>query len=589
MNEGHRQLNPRRSAWLASVCLVVGIAPSSTGASEKADIVLYRQPDRYAAFPTLLAGPADQLWVSFSWNTTRSHYGRAAGGQTGSESLYSLDGGETWSRRGADDGYRPPSPDLSAFRLSDGTLLRIGPRMHEVLPASRKAELVARGVAVKEWPDGHISASYRVVLNRHRPGDETSRSADVPLPPFASMGGFGTGAVLADDTVLKPVYGSHSTTDPATRTWALRSTDGGESWQLVDVAYDGLHSFNEAEFLELPDGRVLALIRAQGGKGAGPLYERGFLWQCHSDDGGKTWSPPARTDMWGYPPHLLLLKSGAVLCTYGYRRPPYGIRACFSRDNGETWDTGREAILRCDALPEGPGAGRGGIGDLGYPKTIELSDGTLVTAYYITLGDGVTHVAATRWSSDYYGPPDLARGAVAFPKPDPSLPPERIVAEVNPRPLVYGLMQSFIPTSPQIAMVAIRVSDRSADSQLTHTHGLSVVLRKPSAEGNWWTAWLGESAVLGPQAVECGAWNAFAFDPPILIEPGETYVVTVYNKDYVGGGETRLKDGLSGDHRWFLNSGTGGAGDYPNGGITSDLCEDLAFKVYGTAGPLPAE
>ena len=104
--------------------------------------------------------------------------------------------------------------------------------------------------------------------------------------------------------------------------------------------------------------------------------------------------------MWGYPADLRLLRNGNLLCTYGYRRKPYGIRACFSRDGGETWDTEHEVVLRDDALSGGTGHGKGYPGDLGYPRTVELDDGSFLTAYYITLDDGVTHLAATRWSPD---------------------------------------------------------------------------------------------------------------------------------------------------------------------------------------------
>jgi hypothetical protein len=42
----------------------------------------------------------------------------------------------------------------------------------------------------------------------------------------------------------------------------------------------------------------------------------------------------------------------------------------FSTDNGETWD--KDYILRDD----------GSSGDLGYPATVELNDGSLLTVYY---------------------------------------------------------------------------------------------------------------------------------------------------------------------------------------------------------------
>ena len=575
---------------LPASALVIVAALSCSSAAEpfKRDTVLYRHEARYSAFPSLTKGPGDRLWVSFGWNTTRSHYGRAAGGETGAISLFSPDAGLTWHQSGEDAEYQPRPEELSGLLVSDGTIIRVGTRMHEVLPAEKKDELVKQGVAVKEWPDGHISASYRVVMHRKRPASDRWETRQLELPRFASMGGFGTGCVLPDDTILKPVYGKFTVDDPVDRAWVLRSTDQGDTWQLVTIAHDGVHHLNEAELLHLPGGRTIAMIRNDPGGGKVPLHEQGFLWQTHSDDQGRTWSEPKRTQLWGYPPHLLLLTGGDVLSTYGYRRRPYGVRACFSRDGGNTWDVAREVILRSDALPDGPGAGRGGIGDLGYPRSVELADGSLFTVYYITLGDGVTHIAASKWSRDYLGPEHLPRGAAAIPKPDPSLPPEHVVGEAGPIRLVYGLLQSFIATSPEIKMVAVRVSAESGQGDLVHTHGLSVVIRKPG-EKSWWTEWMGESAILKPHEVQIGGWNAFVFDEPVKVTPGETYVLTVYNKDYIGGGETRLKDGLSGDHSWYLNSGPADVGDYPNGGVTPGQETDLAFKVYPEVGPLPAK
>ena len=566
--------------WLCVTVVTTGLA---TAEPSKEDLVLYKHPERYSAFPSLTKDPDDRIWVNFGWNTTRSHYGKAAGGETGGIALYSPDAGRTWHRSGEDEQYRGCPEQLRHFVLSDGTMLSVGPRMHEVLPGEKKAELSGRGIAVKEWPDGHISASYRVLMRRKPQGSDSWESRYLELPPFASMGGFGRGCRLADDTVLKPVYGKFAVDDPAVRSWVLRSADGGDSWNLIEIAYDGVHNFNEAELLSLPNGRVLAMIRSESG---GPLHETGFLWQTHSDDFGKTWSPAKRTHIWGYPPHLLLTADGDVLCTYGYRRPPFGVRACFSRDAGLTWDTEHEVILRADALPHGRLAGKGSIGDLGYPRSVEFSDGSLMTVYYITLGDGVTHVAATRWSRDYLGPADLPRGAAAVRQPDPSLPAENITGESESVRLMYGLMQSFIPTEGQVGMVAIRVSDRSGGEDLLHTNGLSVAIRKPG-KTSWWTEFLGASEVLAPAEVKCGGWNAFRFASPVQVTPGETYVLTVYNKDYLGGGPTRLKDGLSGDHSWYLNYGSSVRDEYPNGGMSLSDQRDLAFKVYAEPGPLP--
>jgi hypothetical protein len=99
--------------------------------------------------------------------------------------------------------------------------------------------------------------------------------------------------------------------------------------------------------------------------------ERCHLWETFSDDRGRTWADPIETPLWGFPPHLLLLSDGRVLVTYGYRREPFGQRACISED-GLNWDRSQEIIIRDDAPNK----------DLGYPASIELEPGKVLTVYY---------------------------------------------------------------------------------------------------------------------------------------------------------------------------------------------------------------
>ena len=91
---------------------------------------------------------------------------------------------------------------------------------------------------------------------------------------------------------------------------------------------------------------------------------------CISPLSGQTWSPARPLGFHGSPPHLLLHSTGAVVGVYGYRLEPYGQRAMISRDDGQTWTS--DYILRDD----GPDA------DLGYPSSIELDDGSILTVYY---------------------------------------------------------------------------------------------------------------------------------------------------------------------------------------------------------------
>ena len=65
-----------------------------------------------------------------------------------------------------------------------------------------------------------------------------------------------------------------------------------------------------------------------------------------------------------------------MLCVYGYRREPMGIRASVSPDGGATWDVAHEIVLRADA--------RGVGSDIGYPLVERLPDGTFLCVYYLT-------------------------------------------------------------------------------------------------------------------------------------------------------------------------------------------------------------
>jgi hypothetical protein len=55
--------------------------------------------------------------------------------------------------------------------------------------------------------------------------------------------------------------------------------------------------------------------------------------------------------------------------SYGYRRTPFGNEARVSTDKGRTWQ--EPVKLSAD-----------GSGDLGYPSTVELSDGAMLTVWY---------------------------------------------------------------------------------------------------------------------------------------------------------------------------------------------------------------
>lgn len=140
----------------------------------------------------------------------------------------------------------------------------------------------------------------------------------------------------------------------------------------------------EPHAIELPNGVILCHIRVE--RYGTPRYFT--ITQSVSHDGGRTWSQPRQLleDTGGSPPHLLLHSSGTLICVYGYRNAPYGIRVAFSRDNGDTWDT--DHVLWADGLD----------GDLGYPATVELDDGSLLTVFYAhETSEGPAVIMQQKW------------------------------------------------------------------------------------------------------------------------------------------------------------------------------------------------
>ena len=169
---------------------------------------------------------------------------------------------------------------------------------------------------------------------------------------------------------LEPAPLTPTGTVGPSRPFVLRTSDEGKSWSLVPIpcpASDFL--VTEINLVLTATGKLIAMMRYQGSGDC-------FLRQSESFDGGWTWSRTRKTPMWGYPPQVLQLQSGALLCVYGYRFRPLGCRACMSYDDGKTWDIQNEKILRDDSTDFYHG--------VSYPSTVLLDDGTLYTTLRIT-------------------------------------------------------------------------------------------------------------------------------------------------------------------------------------------------------------
>jgi Neuraminidase (sialidase) len=168
---------------------------------------------------------------------------------------------------------------------------------------------------------------------------------------------------------------------------AVKSTNKGRTWQdlaVVPIPAGSKHAnFCEPHAVELSPGHLLGLVRSES---VNDDFVDFHMYQTESIDGGKSWSTLHSTGIYGSPPHLIRHSTGKVICTYGYRRSPYGIRAMISDDEGLTWDP--DWIIRDD----------GPDGDVGYPSTVELADGSLFTVCYQKVpGDKKCSLLWSRW------------------------------------------------------------------------------------------------------------------------------------------------------------------------------------------------
>jgi len=152
------------------------------------------------------------------------------------------------------------------------------------------------------------------------------------------------------------------------RVGVCQSDDDGSTWRwLADVPArpgDRHADYHELHAVETADGRLLVQIRNHN---TADKYE---TLQSESSDGGRHWSEPRSIGVWGYPSHLLRLRDGRLVMSYGHRRAPIGNQARVSSDHGRTWS--EPLTVSNDGTST----------DLGYPSTVELEEGRLLSVWY---------------------------------------------------------------------------------------------------------------------------------------------------------------------------------------------------------------
>jgi sialidase-1 len=324
-------------------------------------------PDRaFRGWPTLIRRKSGELLAVYSGGR-EAHvcpYGRV-------ELIRSLDDGQTWSHPQIVWDTPIDDRDAGILETAKGTLL-VTTFTSLVYEKQPKYQGFAQALPPKQretlldsWmlrsTDGGLtwSAPYRVPVNSPH-GPIALSNGQLAYPGKVLYGGKGEIGVSF-------------------------SNDDGLSWKrfspMPTRPGDNAHDYHELHGVEAKPGHLIVHIRNHN-----KANERETL-QTESADGGKTWSTPHAIGVWGLPSHLLRLRDGRLVMTYSHRREPRGNQARISADLGKTWS--EPITLSGD-----------GSGDLGYPSTVELTNGEVLSLWYEVPKPGEPAALRTkRWAA----------------------------------------------------------------------------------------------------------------------------------------------------------------------------------------------
>jgi len=308
--------------------------------------MICKEPGRYIGWPTIVRTRTGELLIAFSGDRD-GHicpWGKM-------EMVRSSDEGKTWSDPVVVRNTPLDDRDAGLVETPAGTLITTW----------------FTSVEFGDNPDYQAHARTLTQEVRERwMGHWTQRSTDSGVTweePVRSAGSTPHGPIVNDEGNL--LFLGSGTFDGTHGLTVEESTDDGRSWHIIGTVPqpEGI-GLGEPYMVEAKSGKLVGLFRY----GTSNLQEK-FMYQAESPDGGRTWTVPAKTEILGYPAHMIRLPDDRILLVYGVRVPPFGERARVSVDEGETWSD--EIVLCTDTSP-----------DLGYPASAQLEDGSILTIYY---------------------------------------------------------------------------------------------------------------------------------------------------------------------------------------------------------------
>jgi sialidase-1 len=389
-------------AILLSMLLLTGVVcpmprsqaaqPGSAAVRKVEDITIYQDDKFYSAFPSIVRRPDGELLVAFRRAPERRALGEAGTSHTDPNSylvlVRSRDGGRSWSQTpellyanpfgGSQDPCMVPLRDGSILCSSYGWALLQAEAAAKLKDTARHGNFVFLGGYLLRSKDGGRSWQGPIIPPP-TPGEMTLGPFGQPVPAF-NRGAMCQGKegrlywAVASRTSLAPgKAGVH----------LMVSSDQGDTWSYsCPVATDAKVGFNETSLYETPSGTLVAFLRTE--------QSEDHTAVARSTDHGKSFRPWEDAGFQGHPHYALRLPDQRVLLVYGYRHPPFGIRARLLDAECANLTSAPEIVLRDD----------GGNGDLGYPWATMLSKHSALVVYYFNAGNGTRHIAGTRLAID---------------------------------------------------------------------------------------------------------------------------------------------------------------------------------------------
>lgn len=310
--------------------------------------------NRHHAFPGVTKLPNGDLAAVFREGADHiCPYGRIC-------IVFSKDGGKNWSAPVSIADTASDERDPSIHTLPDGRVLVTYGGWNSWMARDETRRQFASETAYIEQAGPEKFGGSHFIFSTD---NGQSWSKPIKVPAFAPHGPF-----FFEGNFYYPTLAGR---DGKRQVDCYRGNADATAWEkLSTVGESELGNVSFAEVFEephaavLPDGTFVTAIR---------VPSDGYMRISFSKDRGKTWSEPVKTPVRGFPQHLLVLKDGRLLATYGYRYRPFGVRACVSKDGGKTWDMEHEMVLQNNGINV----------DLGYPVSIERDNGEVLTVYYM--------------------------------------------------------------------------------------------------------------------------------------------------------------------------------------------------------------